>query len=95
MNKLQLNGMVRSFGAERDIDEAIETYKLAYLSAMLKKKKQLSIAGLTLRIAWFYRDKGEQEEEKRFLTIATKFIHDSYSEGIIQEHKCLKREFFI
>ncbi len=75
----QWNG--RSFGAERDIDEAIETYKLAYLSAMLKKEKVLSIAGLTLRIAWLYRDKGAQEEELRFMKIARNLYINSYSEG--------------
>lgn len=75
----QWNG--RSFGAERDIDEAIETYKLAYLSAMLKKEKALSIAGLTLRVAWLYRDKGQQEEEQRFMKIARDLYMTSYSEG--------------
>ena len=64
-----------------DIDEAIETYKLAYLSAMLKKEKFITLAGLTLRIAWLYRDKGAKDEEKRFLTIARNFYNASYSEG--------------
>lgn len=71
----------RSFAAIRDIDEAIETYKLAYLSAMLKKEKPISLAGLTLRIAWLYRNKGRLEEEMRFLTIARNMYGASYSEG--------------
>jgi uncharacterized protein len=71
----------RSFDSTRDIDDAIETYKLAYLSAMFKKEKPLSIAGLTLRIAWLYRDQGATEEEQRFLTIARNFYTTSYSEG--------------
>ncbi|MBO0588715.1 DUF2225 domain-containing protein [Sporosarcina sp. E16_8] len=71
----------RSFGAERTINEAIETYKLAYLSAMFKKEKVLTLAGLTLRVAWLYRDKGAEVEEKRFLTIARNFYNVSYSEG--------------
>jgi uncharacterized protein (DUF2225 family) len=75
----QWNG--RSFGAERDIDKAIETYKLAYLSAMFKKEKVLTLAGLTLRIAWLYRDKGAEVEEQRFLTIARNFYNASFSEG--------------
>lgn len=70
----------RSFSETRDIDEAIETYKLAYLSAMLKKEKQISLAGLTLRLAWLYRDKGQQDEEMRFLTISRDLYSDSYSE---------------
>lgn len=71
----------RSFGSIRDVDEAIETYKLAYLSATLKKEKSISLAGLTLRIAWLNRDKGNVEEEIRFLTIARNLYAKSYSEG--------------
>ena len=48
---------------------------------MLKKEKALSIAGLTLRIAWLYRDKGAQEEELRFMKIARDLYINSYSEG--------------
>lgn len=75
----QWNG--RSYGGERDIDEAIETYKLAYLSAKLKKEQALPIAGITLRIAWLYRDKDAQDAEQRFLKIARDLYIDSYSEG--------------
>lgn len=75
----QWNG--RSFSAKRGIDEAIETYKLAYLSAMFKKEKVLTLAGITLRIAWLYRDKGAVVEEQRFLTIARNFYNASFSEG--------------
>ncbi len=71
----------RSFSAIRTMDEAIETYKLAYLSATLKKEKPISIAGTTLRIAWLYRSKEDVEEEQRFLTIARNMYADSYSEG--------------
>lgn len=70
----------RSFGAIRDIDEAIETYKLAYLSATIKKEKSIVLAGLTLRIAWLNRDNGNTEEEIRFLTIARNMYAKSYSE---------------
>ncbi|MEK4404604.1 MULTISPECIES: DUF2225 domain-containing protein [Sporosarcina] len=75
----QWNG--RSFSAARDINEAIETYKLAYLSAMFKKENVLTLAGLTLRIAWLYRDKGAEVEEQRFLTIARNFYTTAFSEG--------------
>ncbi len=75
----QWNG--RSYGSERTFDEAIETYKLAYLSAMIKKEKILSIAGLTLRISWLYRDKNEPAEEQRFMTLARNLYINSYTEG--------------
>lgn len=71
----------RSFGAERDANEAIETYKLAYLSAMYKKEKSITMAGLTLRIAWLYRDQEQLDEENRFMTIARNAYVDSYAEG--------------
>lgn len=71
----------RSFGQERTVIEAIETYKLAYLSATFKKEKLISIAGITLRIGWLYRDEGNLDEERRFLTIARNSYITSYSEG--------------
>ncbi len=66
--------MVDHSVAERDIDEAIETYKLAYLSAMFKKEKSLTLAGLTLRIAWLYRDKGAAGRRKTFSNNRTQFL---------------------
>ena len=42
---------------------------------MFKKEKSISMAGITLRIAWLYRDEGNVEEEKRFMTIARNSIH--------------------
>ncbi|MFD1205432.1 DUF2225 domain-containing protein [Sporosarcina contaminans] len=71
----------RSFGNERTIEESIETYKLAYLSATIKKEKPLTMAGITLRLAWLYREKGDQEEEKRFTSIARDLYTEAFSEG--------------
>lgn len=71
----------RSIGALRTIEEAVETYKLAYLSAIVKKEKPITIAGLTLRIAWLHRELEQQEEEMRFLLIARNMYVKSYSEG--------------
>lgn len=71
----------RSFEEERSVKEAIETYKLAYLSATLKKEKSLSIAGLALRISWLYREEENIEEELRFMAIARNLYTTAYSEG--------------
>lgn len=71
----------RSFGEERTIDEAIEAYKLAYVSARIKKEKPLTIAGITLRIAWLYNDLEDFGSEKRFKTIARDFYTEAYSES--------------
>jgi len=45
------------------------------------KEKSISIAGLTLRIAWIYRDKAQFANEKRFLSTARNYYLKSYSEG--------------
>ncbi|WP_432360239.1 DUF2225 domain-containing protein [Sporosarcina sp. UB5] len=71
----------RSFGDERTIDEAIETYKLAYLSANVKKEKSLTIAGITLRIAWLYDDIEDFESSKRFRAVSRDLYTQAYSAG--------------
>lgn len=71
----------RSFSNERNAIEAIETYKLSYLSALFKKEKSISIAGITLRIGWLYRDEKNTVEELRFLKIARDNYNTSYTEG--------------
>lgn len=71
----------RSFSEERSIEEAIETYKLAYLSGVVKKEKAITMAGLVLRLAWLYRDLKDMENEQRFITIARDFYMTAYTEG--------------
>lgn len=70
----------RSYGGERTIDEAISTYKLAYLSGTIKKEKPISLAGITLRTAWLYRNLDDYEQEKRFLFISRDLYIESYSQ---------------
>lgn len=77
-NQITAKWSERSFGTTRDIDEAIETYKLAYLSAIVKKEKAITTAGLVLRLAWLYRDKEQPIEENRFMTIARDLYIKSY-----------------
>lgn len=71
----------RSFGEERTIEEAIEAYKLAYISATIKKEKSLTIAGITLRIAWLYKDLDDFESELRFKKIARDLYTQAYTDG--------------
>ncbi|MCA1031633.1 DUF2225 domain-containing protein [Bacillus timonensis] len=58
------------YGTTRSIKEAVHSYKLGIYSAILKKEKHIVIAGLYLRLAWIYRTKGENGEEKRFTHLA-------------------------
>lgn len=67
-----------SLGGERTIDDAIAAYKLGYLSAMVKKEKPLTTAGITVRTAWLYRILNNDEEEQRFLTLARNLYEEAY-----------------
>ncbi len=68
----------RDFGLIRDLQQAIESYKLAILSGSLKKEKNAVLAGLCLRLAWLYRTENNSEQEKRFLSLALKAYEESF-----------------
>ncbi|RID85340.1 DUF2225 domain-containing protein [Peribacillus asahii] len=70
-----------SFSGERTINDAIQTYKLACYSAILKKEKHITIAGLYLRTAWLYRLKQNEEQEHRFMRLARREYEESFSIG--------------
>ncbi|MCM3745452.1 DUF2225 domain-containing protein [Sporosarcina luteola] len=71
----------RSFGDERTIEEAIETYKLAYVSAKVKKEKALTMAGIMLRIAWLYDDMDDIDSGMRFRKVSRNLYTEAYSAG--------------
>ena len=74
----QWNG--RSFGEERTIDEAIETYKLAYLSASVKKEKSLRLQALHFELLGYITIE-RVRRRKAISRNRTRFIYDSYSKG--------------
>lgn len=67
----------RSFGDIRNIDEGIESHKLALYIGELLDYKKIELASICLNIAWLYRIK-EDEEEYRFLELAENLYRDSY-----------------
>ncbi|HWK23549.1 MAG TPA: DUF2225 domain-containing protein [Ureibacillus sp.] len=69
----------RSYNHERTLSQALEAYKLAFISGLIKKEKFITLAGLTLRIAWLYRKLQNEEQEQRFLKIARDHYIESYS----------------
>ncbi|RHW36811.1 DUF2225 domain-containing protein [Lysinibacillus yapensis] len=69
----------RSYSHERSLAEALEAFKLAYVSGTLKKEKYVTLAGITLRIAWLYRKLQNSGQEHRFLTIARDLYINSFS----------------
>jgi len=53
----------RSFCAQRSLDDAIASYKLAIYTAELRKANASVLAGLCLKLAWLFRFKGDKQEE--------------------------------
>lgn len=68
----------RDFGKLRDVNTAIETFKLAIYSASLKEERHFVLGGLCLRLAWIYRQENQPEDEQRFLKLAVKEYDASY-----------------
>ncbi|MHB8072985.1 DUF2225 domain-containing protein [Desulfosporosinus fructosivorans] len=68
----------RNFGQVRDIQQALEAYKLAILAGSLKKEKNAVLAGLCLRLVWLYRSENNSEQEQRFMGMALKAYEESY-----------------
>ena len=71
----------RSFDGERDSAKAIETFKLAILSASIKRESQVIMANLCLRLAWIYRIEEQVDQEERFLRLALDEYEKSYIES--------------
>ncbi|PFA70502.1 hypothetical protein CN378_01120 [Bacillus sp. AFS015802] len=76
--KISLHWQPQDYGKQRSYSDAINTYKLAAYCALIKKEKKVTIAGLYLRTAWLYRKTGEQEQERRFINLATHEYIDAY-----------------
>lgn len=68
----------RDYGQKRVISEAIKTYKLAVFCGSLKKEKHITIAGIYVRVAWLYRLLENDDQEQRFLKLATDAYLQSY-----------------
>lgn len=74
----------RSYGGKRTVDEAIITYKLALYIGQLLDYKKIDLGSLCLSLAWLYRIKGEENEERRFLTLTKDFYEEGfYGESLI------------
>lgn len=67
----------RSFAGERNVEAALEAFKLALFNLHLRKAKQSEIAKVCLRIAWLYRIKKDIREND-FLKFALNGYLDAY-----------------
>ncbi|OAS15353.1 DUF2225 domain-containing protein [Paenibacillus oryzisoli] len=68
--KVAQNWSMRDYCRERTWEDSIQCFKLALLSAQIKNEKSRVVAGLLHHLAWHYRDKGDWEQEERFLAFA-------------------------
>jgi uncharacterized protein (DUF2225 family) len=74
-----LSGKVvnRSFCEERTINDALDSYKLALYIAKSRDAKDSIIAGLTLKIAWIYREL-KDEKELEFIKYTLEYYKHAY-----------------
>ncbi|HOP99446.1 MAG TPA: DUF2225 domain-containing protein [Acetivibrio clariflavus] len=67
----------RKFNGERNIDMALEAYKLALYNLHVLEAKSSDLAKVCIRIAWLYRMK-KDEREYEFLKHALRFYLDTF-----------------
>jgi len=67
-----------SLGGVRNEDTAIEAFKLVLISHQYRGVKAIEMAKVCIRIAWMYRFKGDEAEEKKFLGYALEYYVRAY-----------------
>ena len=77
LEKLAPRWTKRSFAGERNVDMAIETFKLALLNLQVRHAKPSEFAKICIRLAWLYRLKKEQKELE-FINHALKYYSEAY-----------------
>lgn len=68
----------KDYTGRRDLETAIKVYKLAYITGSLNQEKSSVMAGLCLRLAWFYRYRNELESEQKYLRYASRLYQEAY-----------------
>lgn len=83
--KICSNWSKQDYCDSRSFQDAINTYKLGIYSAILKKEKHITIAGLYMRLGWIYRTSLHQDEEIRFMKLALREYVNSYMKDDFKE----------
>jgi len=73
---------MRNYGDERNWEEALQTYQIALLCAQATNEADRVIAGLLHRIAWMYRYRQFEEQERRFLRYALETYMNVYEREV-------------
>ena len=76
---ITLNWEQRDFGGVRSNQQALETYKLALLQGSMLAYSKLELGNICLNIGWLNRIEEDDEEEKRFLTLARDQFIEAYN----------------
>ncbi len=85
----------RSFTGQRNIDKALEAFKLVLLNLTDMEAPKSELAKICMRIAWLYRYDNDSKNEERFLEHALNNYIEAYgqedltSEGKLDQYTCL------
>lgn len=72
----------RKYSEYYTAEDAVDRYKLALLNAIVRNALEGEKAYIALKLAWVYRNIGDEEQEKRFIGEALKgFIYAYQKEG--------------
>lgn len=85
----------QNFCGERNLTQAIETLKMALLCGQSIKMKDSVMAGICLRLCWLYREKGNSDEEKRFMKVSVDFYKKAYEVGGMYGEEDTKPEVIV
>ena len=77
----------RDFTGERDINRALEAFKLVLYNLQVRGAPLSEFGKICLRIAWMYRYKGEWVNEYKYL----KYSYDYYKKSFSQEYLSNKK----
>ncbi len=77
-DNISSNWVRRSFKGERDVNQAIEAFKLALLTLKVRNAKNSELAKVCLRIAWLYRFKESPNHELKYLNFALESYNEAY-----------------
>ncbi len=73
----------REFSGVRSVDESIICYKLALYCGEVLSFKKLYLGNICLRLAWLFRIKNDDDNEKKFLDFALKLFDEAYMQESI------------
>ncbi len=77
LEKLAPRWTKRSFAGERNVDTAIEAFKLALLNLQVRNARSSEFAKICIRLAWLYRIKKDQKEQE-FIKHAVRYYSETY-----------------